>query len=167
MVLALGLLIVGVLSRFLPHADNFTPVLALAFFGGVFLRHSHALVLPLGLMMCSDLFLGIHPMIPFTWGSLFLISFMGLKWRDQVNVQTVFAGSLIGAVIFFMVTNFGAWLAYYPLTWEGFVTCYVMAIPFFRNTLVSTLVYTGILFGVYELLARRIRSTRLAPVLLN
>ena len=167
MILAFGLLVLGVLARFLPHAPNFTPVLALALFGGVYLKRSHALFLPLALMMISDLFLGLHPVIPFTWGSLLLISCIGLWIRKSQTLTRVAAGSLASAVLFFALTNFGCWLAYYPQTWEGFLSCYVLAVPFFRGTLVSTLLYTVILFAGYEFLADRIKKTRLAFVLLN
>ena len=167
MVLALSLLVLGVLARFMPHAPNFTPVLALALFGGVYLKRSQALLLPLALMMVSDIFLGLHPVIGFTWGSVFLISCIGLWIRKSQSITHVAAGSLASACLFFAVTNFGCWIAYYPHTWEGFSSCYALAVPFFRGTLVSTLLYTVILFGGYELLAEQIKKTRLAPVLLK
>ena len=167
MALALCVLVFGLLTRFMPHAPNFTPVLALALFGGVYLKRSQALLLPLALMMVSDLFLGLHPVIGFTWGSIFLISCIGLWIRTSQSVTRVAAGSLASAFLFFVVTNFGCWLAYYPHTWEGFSSCYMLAVPFFRGTLASTFLYAVIFFGGYELLARRISKTHLAPVLLK
>jgi hypothetical protein len=167
MALALMVLVFGLLTRFMPHEPNFTPVLALALFGGVYLKRSHALLLPLALMMMSDIVLGLHPVIAFTWGSIFLISCIGLWVRKSQSITHVAAGSLASAFLFFVVTNFGCWLAYYPHTWEGFVSCYTLAVPFFRGTLVSTLLYTVILFGGYELLASQIKKTRLAFVLLK
>lgn len=167
MVLALGILSIGVLARFLPHAANFSPVLAIALFGGVYLRRSQAIVLPLILMMLTDLMLGLHTMIPFTWGAILLTSLIGLWVRRQATAGRIMAGACASALLFFVVTNFGAWFAYYPQTWEGLVTCYTLAIPFFRMTLVSTLVYSAVLFGTYELIARSVSKTSLAPVLLN
>ena len=167
MLLALCILVFGLLTRFMPHEPNFTPVLALALFGAVYLRRSHALILPLALMMVSDLFLGLHPVIGFTWGSIFLVACLGLWVRQAQGVTRIALGSMASALLFFAVTNFGCWLAYYPHTWEGFVSCYTLAVPFFRGTLASTLLYTVIFFGGYELLAGRLRETRLAFVLLN
>jgi hypothetical protein len=167
MLLAVCVLLFGLLTRFVPHEPNFTPVLALALFGGVYLKRSQALLLPLALMMVSDLFLGLHPVIGFTWGSIFLISCMGLWIRKSQSMTRMVAGSLASAVLFFVVTNFGCWIAYYPHTWEGFSSCYALAVPFFRGTLLSTLLYTVVLFGGYELLASQIKKTRLAPVLLK
>lgn len=167
MVLALCLLVLGVITRFMPHAPNFTPVLAVALFGAVYLKRSQALLLPLALMMVTDIFLGLHPVIAFTWGSVLLISCIGLWVRSRMSVTNVLMGSLASALLFFAVTNFGVWLAYYPQTWEGFVSCYILAIPFFRTTLASTLLYSVVFFGGYEVLAAQIKKTRLAPVLLN
>jgi len=167
MPLALCVLFLGLLTRFMPHEPNFTPVLALALFGAVYLRRSYALLLPIALMMVSDIVIGLHPMVAFTWGSIFLVSCIGLWVRKSQSITHVAIGSLASAFLFFTVTNFGCWLAYYPQTWEGLASCYTLAVPFFRGTLVSTLLYVVILFGGYELLAGRIMKTRLAPVLLK
>ena len=167
MVLAMGLLVIGTLARFLPHAPNFSPVLAIALFGGVYLRRSQALWLPLALMMVTDIFLGLHATIPFTWGCVLLSSLIGLWVRENANAGRMFVGAVTSAVLFFLITNFGAWFAFYPQTREGFVSCYALAIPFFRMTLVSTLVYSVVLFGMYQLIARRVKTTRLAVVLLG
>jgi hypothetical protein len=134
MVLAWMFLLIGVVTRFLPHAPNFTPVLALALFGGVYLKRSQALLVPLALMMMSDFIIGLHPVIFFTWGSILLISCLGLWIRRSQSVVRVMIGALASAFLFFVVTNFGCWLAYYPSTWEGFVSCYALAVPFFRGT---------------------------------
>lgn len=167
MVLVLVLLIVGSLARFLPHAPNFSPVLAIALFGGVYLRRSQALWLPLLLMIGTDLFLGLHATLAFTWGSVLLAGLIGLWVRQANRPSRILSGALVSAVVFFLVTNFGAWLAYYPLTREGFLECYALAVPFFRMTLSGTLVYTVVLFGSYEFFVRRVKGTRLAPVLLG
>jgi hypothetical protein len=165
--LAIGLLLIGISARFLPHAPNFSPVLAIALFGGVYLRRSQALWLPLVLMMATDLVLGLHATIPFTWGCVFVASLIGLWTRKDPHALRIFAGAVTSAVLFFVVTNFGSWLAYYPLTREGFLSCYTLAVPFFRMTILSTLAYACVMFGVYELVSRRVSGTKLAPVLLK
>lgn len=167
MVLALGLLMIGVLARFLPHVPNFSPVMAIALFGSVYLRRSQALWVPLLLMIVTDMFLGFHAVIPFTWGSILLVSFIGLWVRKNMTPVKVMASAVVSAVAFFIITNFGVWLAFYPQTREGFVSCYAMAIPFFRMDVLSTLVYTAVLFGTYELVARRVKGTRFEFALLN
>jgi hypothetical protein len=160
--LAIFLLVIGILSRIVMHEPNFTPVIALALFGGVYLKKDQAVWMPLTLMMLSDLALGLHAVIPFTWGSVLLISLLGRRERERRNAGWMVGLSIFSAVLFFAVTNFGAWLVMYPKTFEGFVQCYVMAIPFFRNTLLSAVLYSSVLFGVYELVARWVKETKLA-----
>ncbi len=167
MLLALFLVIFGVLTRFMPHAANFSPVLAIALFGGVYLRRSQALWVPLLLMVISDIFIGLHSTIPFTWGSVLLASCIGLWVRREPAPGRILVGSVVSAVLFFFITNFGAWLAFYPMTREGLAACYTLAIPFFRMTLMSTLVYSAVLFLAHGLLARGVERTRWSTVLLS
>jgi hypothetical protein len=164
--LAVAILVLGVLSRLMVHAPNFTPVIALALFGGVYLSRKYAWYVPLLLMVVSDLLLGLHATIPFTWGSILLITFLGMRTSQNKKVTTIFGSSLASAVLFFVITNFGAWLTMYPHTLEGLRTCYIAAIPFFRNELISTLGYSVVLFGLYETVAVRVSNTQLAHVLL-
>jgi len=164
--LAIIILIVGVLTRFTDHAPNFTPTIALALFGGVYLPRKFALIVPLVFMMISDMFLGYHHTFPFTWGSVLLISWIGLHIRDNKSLPRMVGFSTLSAVIFFIITNFGAWFDLYPLTPAGLMECYVAAIPFFRNSLASAVVYSIVFFGVYELVASRVKNASWARVLL-
>jgi len=165
--LALVLLFLGIVSRLIIHTPNFTPVIALALFGGFYLNRRQAVIVPLALMVVSDFLIGWHATIPFTWGSVLLISGLGLWARQKKSAAMVLGTSLFSSILFFLLTNFGSWLAMYPLTLEGLQTCYVAAIPFFRSTVVSTLVYAGVFFGLYELTASRVKNTRLASILLT
>src|SRR3989338_2677157 len=108
--LALFLLIFGITLRFVPHAHNFTPVMAIALFSGVYLKRPYAVLLPLFLMMISDLYIGMHNTIFFTWGSFILIGLIGLWVRDRKNALTLAGSSIFSAVLFFVITNFGVWL---------------------------------------------------------
>ena len=164
--LAVIILALGVLSRFAGHAPNFTPTIALALFGGVYLPRKYTVITPILFMLLSDLVIGFHDTMLYTWGSVVLISLIGVSLRGRNKFSTFLFGGVASAVLFFVITNFGAWPTLYPITWQGFVDCYVAAIPFFRNTFVSTVVYSVVLFGAYELVASRVRDTRWARVLL-
>jgi len=166
--LAAGLLILGVISRLIIHLPNFTPVIALALFGGVYLKKQQAVILPVLMMIIADLFIGIDATFPFTWGSMAAIALMGLWVRRNKSFTTVAGSSLLSSVLFFLVSNFGVWLVQnmYPRTLAGLIECYVTAIPFFGSTLVSTVVYTAVLFAGYEWAAARLQKTRLAHVVL-
>jgi hypothetical protein len=166
--LAIAILTVGILSRLFTPYPNFNPVIALAIFSGVYIKNKKlALLLPLLLMFISDLFLGFHSTIAFTWVGIVLVSMVGVYIREKKSVKSIFAASLASAVIFYVISNAGVWLmdAMYPMTWAGLAECFAMALPFFRMTLMSAFIYAFILFGVYELIAARVKTTRFAHVL--
>ncbi|MBI5416125.1 MAG: hypothetical protein HZA29_04850 [Candidatus Omnitrophica bacterium] len=166
--LAILLLAFGVVSRLVVHLPNFTPVIALALFGGVYLKKNQAIVLPVLMMMVADVFLGLHDTILFTWGAVAVVAVLGLWARKNKSVVTIAGSSLLSAVLFFLITNFGVWLVsgMYAHTPAGLWECFVLAVPFFGNTLSSTVIYTAVLFGAYEWAARQVQNTRLAHIVL-
>ncbi|MBP9853728.1 MAG: hypothetical protein KBD53_02540 [Candidatus Omnitrophica bacterium] len=161
------LIVLGVLSRVFMHFWNFTPILAIALFAGFYLSRRNAFIVPLITMIISDVILGFHDTIFFTWGTILLISWIGLRLRENKSVKTVAFASVGSAIIFFIITNFAVWLVsgMYPKNWAGLTECYIAAIPYFRGTLLSTIIYTAVLFGGYEFLAARLKHTRLAKAL--
>jgi len=166
--LAIALILLGIAMRFIPHVPNFTPVVAIALFSGFYLNKKYAILIPLSLMIITDLFLGLHEVFAFTWGSVILITVLGITQKKRKSALTVAGSSLLSAVLFFLISNFGVWLAgWYTHTFEGLINCYVMAIPFFRHMVLSTLVYSTVLFGAYELIAKRVKNTRFATVLIS
>jgi hypothetical protein len=166
--LALSLLIVGVLLRFLPHAPNFTPVAAIALFGGAYLNKKQALIVPLMLMILSDLVIGLHNVVIFTWGGFILITLLGSWLKKHRSILGIVSASLFSSLLFYIVSNFGVWLmGWYPHTLAGFINCYVMALPFLRNFTLGTLIYTTVFISAYELTARLVKDTKFAKVLLT
>ncbi len=165
--LSFAILVLGVLTRLIVHIPNFTPVIALSLFSGFYLNKRYAVVVPLALMMISDLIIGWHDTILFTWGSIALIAGIGIWAKRHKSIRVIMGVNIFSAVLFFLITNFGAWLSLYPHTWEGLVACYVAAIPFFRATFFSTIIYGAILFGLYEGIAYRVKNTRFATILLS
>ncbi len=160
---ALFLIILGISSRVFVHTPQFTAILAVAMFGGMYLNRVQALLVPLALMMVTDIILGFHDTMFFTWGSMLLVSAMGIWLKERKNFVTVLAGSIFASVVFFIITNFGAWLSpLYPHTWAGLRECYIAAIPFFRSTLVSTVAYSLVLYAGYEWALKRSQGTALA-----
>ena len=153
--LVIGLILVGLASRFVPHPWNATPLPAIALFSGVYLSKRFAILLPLAIVAVSDVILGWHSTVPFTWGAFAVTG--GLAWwiRVRPSAARIVAGSLLGSVIFFVVTNFGVWAmqTLYPKTAAGLWECYVAGLPFFRNALAGDLIYTSVLFGMYATIA--------------
>lgn len=147
------------LLRLLPHPANVAPIGAMALFGGVYLRKKYAIILPLGAMLVSDIFLGLHSTMGFVYGSFILIGVVGMWLRKRKKLATVLGASLFSSLLFFLITNFGVWLmtTMYSKTWQGLVDCYMMGIPFFRNTVLGDLLYTGLFFGGYEIALRLLK----------
>lgn len=166
--LSLILIGVGILLRFAPHAPNFTPVAAIALFGGVYLKKKYALITPLALMMVSDLFIGLHEVILFTWGGFLITVFLGFWIRRKRSLSRITIATLSASLIFFLVSNFGVWImGWYPRTLNGIITCYIMAIPFLRNFTLATFLYVAVFFGAYEFIARAVKDTKLSRILLT
>lgn len=165
--LAIGLIILGVVSVIIYHPQNFTAVIAVALFAGTYLSRKQAIAVPLGLFIIKDMFIGFHALIFFTWGSIVVIALMGMRMRSKRNFKSIALTSLGAAVFYYIITNFGVWLFYstYPKSLLGLAECYIVAIPYFRGTLVSTILYTALLFGIYEYAALKLKNTRLANVL--
>lgn len=171
----LGIIFTAAAARLLPHPPNMTPIAAMALFGGVcFATKRTAFLVPLAAMYLSDLALGFlvydfgwfHWFMPFVYASFAVTVCLGLLIRRRLTLLTVGGAALTGSVLFFIVTNFGVWLAgnLYPETVAGLVSCYVAAIPFFRNTLVGDMAYTLVLFGGFALAQRYLPVLREEPV---
>ena len=154
-----GLIAHGVVARLMPHPPNVTPLTALALFGAARLSKRWAIVLPLATVVISDLFLGLHDVILFTWSGFAITGLLGLWLRNHPSLTRVGWVALAGSTIFFLITNFGVWLLgdgglMYPKTLEGLWQCYVAALPFYRNALAGDLVFTLGMFGLYAWLTR-------------
>jgi hypothetical protein len=154
--LPLFLILLGVFLRLLPHPANVAPITALALFGAVFLPKRFAFIIPLAAVFLSDLFIGFYGMTMFfVYGSFILSGLIGLYIRTRKSVRMVIGGSLLSSLLFFLITNFGVWInpiSFYSKNIEGLLLCYTAALPFFRNTLLGDLFFSGLFFGGYKLL---------------
>ena len=156
------------LSRLIPHPWNLTPVAAIALFGGAhFSKRSTAILVPLSGMLLSDLILGFHSTLPIVYLAFFITVLLGYSIRENKRPLSIAAAAVAGSFIFFGATNAGQWLLtnMYPKTGAGLAQCFIAAIPFFRNTLVGDLFFTGLLFGGFHVLEMGIPAIRLVPPL--
>ena len=148
------LIFLGFTARLFPHAPNFAPIGALALFSGLYLPRKWAFVLPLFIMFLSDLVIGFYnPAIMLSvYGSFVIIAGIGLLVKRKKQFSTVLLGTLSGSILFFLITNAAVWAfgTMYPHSTYGLLQSYTMAIPFFKNSLLGDLFYTGVLVGVVE-----------------
>ena len=168
-----GIILFAAISRIFPIAPNFQPILAIAIFAGYYLSDKKfSLLVPIVAMLLSDLFIqlvspvffgyqtpGFHSMMPFVYFSMILSVLIGSKLIKKLNVFNVIGSSFVSAVMFFLITNFGSWFAFemYTKDLSGLMMSYEMGLPFFRNSLVSTLLYSGVLFGGFSLAEKYIK----------
>ena len=140
---AFVLITLGIAARFLPHPANFAPIGAIAIFSGLYLPRKWAIVLPLAAMFFSDLFIGFYnlPIMFSVYGSLAMMGVIGLWIRKNKKLSTVLGGTILGSVIFYLLTNGAVWAfgSLYPHTAAGLLQSYYLAIPFFRNSLLGDL----------------------------
>jgi hypothetical protein len=168
----LAILLLAILAaammRLIPHPPNFTPIGAMALFGGAYLgRRWLAFAAPLGALLLSDLVLGFYSGMAFVYAATALAVLLGWALQARRSPVRVVGAALASAVLFFLVTNFGMWLfsGFYPLTAAGLAACFVAALPFFQNSLAGDLVFCGLLFGGWALAERvlpALREPRLA-----
>ena len=154
--LVVGLILLGVISRLVPHPPNATPLMAIALFGGTYLSKRWAILLPLVIVGLSDAIIGWHNTLLYTWAAFVLTGMLAWWIRVHPSPWRIVGGALSGSVVFFLISNLGVWVAggLCPRTTAGLWECYVAAIPFLRNTLAGDVVYTMALFGGYALALR-------------
>ena len=138
----LSIFIVLAASRFLPHPPNFTSLIALSFYVPAILGFKYIPALLISFVI-TDIFIGFHTTVLFTWGSVLIISILASKYFFN-SIFSRLSGALIGACIFFITTNFGVWLTgnIYDYSFNGFIKCYILAIPFFTYSLLSTVLFS-------------------------
>lgn len=158
-----GLIALVILSRLVPHPVNFTPMGALGLFSGAYLGRKTAWLIPIVALLISDLYIGAYEPVAMLFVYLGFASGAVIGHyllKGGGGALALAASSLAVSVIFFLLSNFGTWLAgtLYPMTMAGLVQCFVLALPFFGNTLASTLIYSFVLFSCIQMLNHRLSS---------
>jgi hypothetical protein len=161
-----ALIVAAVLVRLMPHPWNFQPMDALALFGGAVLPGASAFVVPLGAVILSDAALGLYGIVVlWVYAAYVAIILLGRFALRRRSVVGIIGTALAASVLFYLITNFGEWTGpLYPHTLAGLAASYAAGIPFFRNTILSDIVYSLALFGIYD--AARLAGRRRAdPVI--
>ena len=152
-VLIAGMIVLAAIMRLLPHWPNFTPVAAMALFGGAYISNKKfAFAVPFIAMFLSDLVIGFHNTMWAVYLSFAAIVGIGMLLRENKSVLRTAGAAVASSVLFFVVTNFAVWLAggFYSMDLAGLVQCYVAAIPFYQYSVIGDLFYAGVMFGAFE-----------------
>lgn len=155
-------MIVALLLRWVPHPANFSAVGALALFSGALWgRRLWAPLIPLVVLFLSDLVLGFHTTMVWVYAGFVLVALIGMILQPQKPSQKFWLKNILAAsltsLVFFIVSNFGVWMVdgLYPMTAQGLVQCFAMALPFLDNQWVGDLIFVTAFAGAYRLLAAR------------
>lgn len=128
------------ITRFIPHPPNFTSLIALSFYVPAILGRKFLPSLFISFVI-TDFIIGFHNIVFFTWGSVVLIGLISKFFLK--SIFTRLSGALIGAIIFFILSNLGVWInGMYGHSIDGLILCYTMALPFFSYSLISTLLFS-------------------------
>lgn len=178
-----AMIVIAALARLPQLLPNFSPIEAMALFGGAYFANRRlALLVPLLTIFLSDVALALlHggtfsayfsaylPQLLTVYACVALCSVLGFGLRGRVSGGRLLGYSLGGSLLFFVVTNFVVWLTaasipQYTACNAGLLPCYVAAVPFFQWSVLSTLLYAALLFGGFALLRRRMPVLRAQTV---
>jgi hypothetical protein len=143
------------IGHILPY--NFAPVLALCLLGSAyFTRKWMAFVFPASILLLSDLVIGVGRPIEMVgvYAAYLLVILIGLKLHNNVKPLRVLTITLSSSLLFFIITNFACWFgsAYYTQDLNGLIINYTGALPFYRNSLVSDMFFSGVFFTAFEMI---------------
>lgn len=167
-IVVLSVIVIAGLLRLLPHWPNFTPIAAMALFAGTYVdRKQFAFAIPIAAMFLSDAIIGFHASMPAVYLSFAITVVIGMMIRKNVNAGSVALASVSASVIFFIITNFAAWLAspFYPQNPTGLAECYLAGLAFFRDTtqgfsfflndILGSLFFSAVFYGAFYLTEMR------------
>ncbi len=164
-IITLSLILLALVAvRVFFDIPNFNPLGAVALMGGLlFGKKMIGYIFPIGTLLLGDVILGLTSPIYseylfsssfiFVYAAFALIVLIGMQLADKPSLKTVIGGSFTAAILFFLVSNSGSWLYLdmYPKTFAGLLGAYEAGVPFFRNTLVSQLLFSSAIYVVYNL----------------
>ncbi len=153
----ISLILILALARLIPHPPNFTPIVAVAIMSSYFFKNIYlSFAVIIVSMLLADVFIGFYNNMFFVYLSLLLITFIFFKIKTKMKLQNLFIFSFFGSVIFFLISNFGVWILgdMYEKNLNGLAYCYFLALPFFVNTVLSSIIFTYSAFIANNLLSK-------------
>ena len=145
---------ITILSRLIYHPPNFTPMFSVCIFAGMMFSQKRLMFLiPLSCMIISDVFIGLHSNIIFVYLSFALVILLGKTLNENFTLPKLLGTIFASNLVFFIITNFAVWyfqFGFYEHSIKGLLTCYYLALPFVKNSLLSNLLFTPFLIYSYK-----------------
>ena len=162
------LILLATLSRLIEHHLNFVQISAIILFGAAHFKEKwQVFLVPFFATLISDILISGWYFNIWIYASYFLIILFGIKlYSQKISVSNMLGGAVGESLIFFILSNFGVWIGgtMYPVNFDGLLSCYINAIPFYHNTLGSNLFYAAILFGFYDILQTKFTVLKLQHI---
>jgi len=155
----ISLILILALARLIPHPPNFTPIVAVAIMSSCFFRNIYlSFAIIIVSMLLADVFIGFYNNMFFVYLSLLLIAFIFFRISTKIKLQNLFIFGFLGSVIFFLISNFGVWVlsGMYEKNLNGLAYCYFLALPFFVNTVLSTIIFIYSAFVANNLFSKKV-----------
>jgi len=141
----IGVILFLAFSRLIPHPPNFTPIISMALLSGYFFSNIYlSVIILLASILLSDFFLGFYENMLYIYFSIILINLIFFKISYKINFKNLYLFSCSATLIFYFISNFSVWATgtLYEKNFAGLINCYYLALPFLKNTLISTLFYS-------------------------
>ncbi len=150
----ISVIVAGALFRLIPHWPNFTPIAAMALFGGTYFNKKFtAFLIPMAALFISDMILGFHSYMIAVYLGFAVIVGIGMMLKNRVKFGSLLLASVGSSIIFFLITNFAVWIGspYYPQNFAGLLESYTAGLPFLNNGVLGDLFYNALFFGTFYL----------------
>ena len=163
-IIFIGLILFAGLFRLIPHSWNFTPLLAACIFSGYKIKPiGLAMFLPLITIFLGDIFIGFYDGMVWVYTAYIVTIAIAIFTSKSNSKQSKIGNIVFGSLSFFLISNLGVWMSglIYPQNFEGLVACFVAAIPFYKNTIIGTVLYSGVFWGIADILEKQ-ESTKVS-----
>ena len=140
------------LSRLIPHPPNFTPLLAgIVFLPFILQEKKLIFIIPISVLLISDLIIGFHSHMMWTYGAFLFIGLIVLNFFKE-SITRLSILSVTAPTSFFLISNFGVWFgsSFYTKDFSGLIECYTLALPFYANNLISTIVFALAFYALWN-----------------
>ena len=157
----IALIIIAVSWRIINHSLSLMPnleiVTAASVLAALIIGMRGAILVPLATMIISDLIIGNSSIFLFTWGAFAVIGLAStilrrLNKNGTVQILGSFGFAIFSSFFFFFATNLGVWLqGWYPMTASGLVTCFTLAVPFYRTMLIGNIIIVPVATATWQI----------------
>jgi hypothetical protein len=164
--LILFLSIMAFASRLIWHVPNFSPLSSVLIFASFIASNKKMATLPLLALLASDLILGFYK-----WSVMLAVYLatalnilIGYALKKNPRSLNVISAGIFSGISFFLITNIAVWASsnWYTRDFSGLMYCFTLAIPFFKSTLASNILYSSLLFSVYALVTAKMPEKKIS-----